>query len=432
MQGYVAKLLCEAGTKDVPVGTAIMITVEDKGSIAAFKDYKAGEGAAPKVEEAADTDKPAAKESSSSAAEPASAPKSSSAGQSKPSSSSSSSGSGSGGSKSGRVFASPLAKSLAKEQGYELSEITGTGPDGRIIAADVREFEPSAQSQRAASAADGGSSKSDSAATSSTGGLQKHTEGARPAGKQPPAAAAGKAPTVSGEAGYSDFELGEEAKAIAAQMTKSKQTVPHYYLTVDLNLEALLKLRSQLNAELPADGQITLNDLMLKAAALACRAVPDVNASWMETFVRQYHSVDINLFMNTAEGLVTPLVRNVGGRGLKAVSDEIRQLTAAAAEQALPAESAATGTLSVANLGMYGVKSFAPIVTPPQACILAIGVAEERVVPNDDPAAEQIYKLANCLTVTLSCDHRVVDGAVGAAWLAAYKKLIENPVTMLL
>eukprot|EP00611_Tribonema_gayanum_P002698 TRINITY_DN12032_c0_g1_i5.p2 TRINITY_DN12032_c0_g1~~TRINITY_DN12032_c0_g1_i5.p2 ORF type:complete len:299 (-),score=114.09 TRINITY_DN12032_c0_g1_i5:110-1006(-) len=255
-----------------------------------------------------------------------------------------------------------------------------------------------------------------------------------PAGGKPKAPSPAPLPSVtpSGDGAYTDFEISEGAKEAAAKMTISKQTVPHYYLTVDLNLEELLAIRAKLNKDLPEDAQLSLNDMLLKAAALACAAVPDVNASWMESFVRQYHSVDINVFVNTDGGLVTPIVRDVGRRGLKAVSDEVRTLAHAAKESSLDASQVATGTLSVVNLGAFGVKSAAPIVTPPQACILALGTAEERVVPNDDPASEQIYKVATCLSATLSCDHRVVDGAVGAQWLAAFKKLVENPLTMLL
>ncbi|CAM9609536.1 unnamed protein product, partial [Sphacelaria rigidula] len=253
---------------------------------------------------------------------------------------------------------------------------------------------------------------------------------AAPAATATAGVAAPPRPSPTGD--FTDYPLSEEAMAIAQGLTVSKQTVPHYYLTVDLKLEKLLKVRETLNEGLPEGEKLSLNDMLLKAAALASEKVPDVNASWMDTFVRQYKSFDVNVTVGVGDGLVAPVVKDVGGRGLKAISDDVRELARGAQEQELEPHQVETGTFTVTNLGAYGVKNFAPIVRMPQACALALGAAEERVIPNEDPESEEIYQLETMLSATLSCDHRVVDGAVSAQWLAAFRGLVENPLTMLL
>lgn len=378
--GVLAKILVGTGN-EVAVGTPIMVVVEEEADAGAFGDFVAPATGPPAEPTAAAPAVPP-----SVPAAPAPAPAAPAAPAAPPLAASAPPGD--------RVFASPLARKLAKDAGYDISQITGTGPKGRIIATDVITFSPTT-----------------AAAVT--------------------AAAAPTAAPVVGD-GFVDHPISESAREIAARLTQSKQQVPHYYLSVDLELDALLTLRSQLNAVLPDDEQLTLNDLLVKAAALAAKAVPDVNASWMETFVRSHQRFDVNVVMGVGDGLVAPVVKDVGAKGVKAISDEIRGLAVSAEEGSLAAQDVQVGTFTVLNLGMFGVKSAAPIVTQPQAATLALGAAEERVFPNDDPESEQVYRVATAMTATVSFDHRVVDGAVGAGWLASYKKLVENPMTMLL
>jgi pyruvate dehydrogenase E2 component (dihydrolipoamide acetyltransferase) len=303
----------------------------------------------------------------------------------------------------GRVVASPKAHVLAKELGYDISLIPGTGPKGRILAADVKEFLPSA----------------DVAATVN--------ESATPA---PAQAVMASALPVPG-AGYTDYPLSEQAKEVAARLAQSKRNVPHYYLTVDVSCDALLKIRTTLNAALGEDQQLGVYEILLKAAAMSMKTVPSANASWMDSVVRVYESVDLNVVVGTGDELYTPVLRNVAGKGLSAISKELKA-GVLALEQDEDDAVGGLGTFTVMNLGMYGINSCAPIIREPQACALAIGAMENRIVPNDDAESEEIYKESVVMTATLSCDHRVVDGAVGAQWLAAFKSHVENPTTLLL
>lgn len=376
-EGVIAKILVDAGS-EIKVGAPIMITVSDPSDVAAFKDYKLETSSAP--EPTAPSPAPDATPAPAATPAPIQAPTpvvSPSTGD--------------------RVFASPLARKLAKEAGYEISGIPGTGPIGRIIAADVVGFTPAA-----------------APAVEEVAGV---------------AAPAEVAP-VQG-IGYVDYPISDQAREIAARLTKSKQEVPHYYLSVEIELDSLLALRKELNAAV-GDDSVTLNDLLVKAAALAMKATPGVNASWLGSSVRVYDRCDVNVVAGVGDGLVAPVVKDVGALGLKALSDDIRAKVESAESGTLRPEDCAIGTFSIVNLGMYGVKSASPIVTEPQAAVLALGAAAERVLPNEDPDAEEIYRMATMLTATCSFDHRVVDGAVGAQWLAAYKQLVENPVTMLL
>ena len=246
------------------------------------------------------------------------------------------------------------------------------------------------------------------------------------------AMAAPTAPPVAG-VGYTDYPLSESAKETAAALTHSKQNVPHYYLTVDISMDALLQMRASLNESLGEDEMLGTYELLLKAAAAAMKAVPSANASWMDSVVRVYDSVDINVVVGNGDALYTPVIRNVGARGVKSLSQDLNQFVAAVEQESgLGQEFASMGTFTVMNLGMYGIKSCAPIIREPQACALALGAMENRIVPNDDEASEEIYKESVMLTATLSCDHRVVDGAVGAGWLSAFKTHVENPSTLLL
>uniref|UniRef100_A0ACD5ZMY0 Uncharacterized protein n=1 Tax=Avena sativa TaxID=4498 RepID=A0ACD5ZMY0_AVESA len=231
--------------------------------------------------------------------------------------------------------------------------------------------------------------------------------------------------------GYVDLPNTQIRKITANRLLQSKQTIPHYYLTVDSRVDKLIKLRSELNPLQDASGgkKISINDLVIKAAALALRKVPACNSSWMNDFIRQYHNVNINVAVQTEHGLFVPVVRDADKKGLATIADEVKQLALRAKENSLKPAEYEGGTFTVSNLGgPFGIKQFCAIVNPPQSAILAIGSAEKRVIPG----AEGQFEVGSFMSATLSCDHRVIDGAMGAEWLKAFKGYIENPTTMLL
>jgi len=406
--GVVAKILAEAGTNEVKCGDPILIVVQDEGDVAAFKDYvlegalsvSTSKAPAPAVESL-----PSSASDAASPAAPSSPP---------PGSAAAPVASAATTAAEGKIMASPLAFKLAKEQGYDIAAILGTGPGGRIIADDVREYVPMSSYVAATPAA--------------------ATTVAAPAAAIQ-VSASPLPPDVG--AGYTDYPLSQSALATATRLTQSKRNVPHYYLTVDLKLDALLKFRSSLNEALSTKKDdspvISLNDLLLKAVACSMKTVPEANASWMDTFVRVYDNVDINVVVGGGEGLYAPVIKNVNSLGIRSIGDEFASVSRAAEEGTLTAEASAIGTFSVVNLGMYGIKSAAPIIMEPQACMLALGAAENRIIPKENPVDEiDVYQQSVLMTVTLSCDHRVVDGAVGAKWLSAFKNHVENPNTLLL
>lgn len=389
--GVIAKILVEAGPSEIRCGKPILITVEDAAHVAAFKDYVVEASAAPAAPAA-----PAAAAVPASAPAPAVLPAAVPAtAASVPLAAATPSG--------GLVVASPLAHMIAKDMGYDVSTIPGTGPGGRVIAADVREFVPSV-------------------ATAST---TSSTEAA------PAQVAMAAAPPIQG-AGYTDYPISASAKEVANRLAQSKKNVPHYYLTVDIAMDELLKLRSTLSGAIGKDSNLGVYELIVKAAAASMKAVPSANAAWMDSVVRVYDSVDINVVVGTGDKLYTPVIRDCGGKGVKSISDELNSAVEAVESGEFGSEFATMGTFTVMNLGMYGIKSCAPIIREPQSVALAIGALENRIVPNDDPDSEEIYKESVMMTATLSCDHRVVDGAVGAQWLSAFKSHLESPSTLLL
>lgn len=280
-----------------------------------------------------------------------------------------------------RRFASPLARRLAAQWHVNLLDVQGTGPRGRIVRRDVE-----AARDRAPLAA--------------------APQSSRAAGRRVP---------------HSGMR-----RAIARRLTESKQQVPHFYLTVDCRMDALLALRAQANQS--GAVKLSVNDFIVRAAALALREVPEVNASWHEDAIEFHAGADISVAVATDGGLVTPIVRDADVKPLSAIAAEIVELAGRAKVNRLKPEEFTGGSLTVSNLGMYGIKQFAAIINPPQAAILAVGAAERRPVVDDNGD----LKAATVMTVTLSADHRVVDGAVGARWLAAFRALIEAPVRILL
>ena len=292
-----------------------------------------------------------------------------------------------------RVFASPLARRLAGQAHIELASITGSGPRGRIVKRDVE-----------AAIAGGGAASA-------------------------PIAAAHVPPVVAGEA-YTEVPNSAMRKVIARRLSESKRDIPHYYLSVDCELDALLGLRAELNTR-SAEGagayKISVNDFIVRAIALALKRVPEANASWTDDAVRLFSAVDVCVAVATPGGLITPIIRGADAKGLAAISGETRDLAQRAREGKLAPEEYRGGGFTVSNLGMYGIKEFAAVINPPQSCILAVGMGAQRPVVKDGALA-----IATVMSCTLSADHRSVDGAVGAQFLAAFKELIEEPLTMLL
>jgi pyruvate dehydrogenase E2 component (dihydrolipoamide acetyltransferase) len=220
-------------------------------------------------------------------------------------------------------------------------------------------------------------------------------------------------------------------KVIARRLSEAKSTIPHFYVSMDIHLDALLKLRAELNAASPKDGpgafKLSVNDLIIKAAAVTLRRFPNVNASWTDDAILQYHDVDISVAVSIPDGLITPIIRKADQKGLSAISAEMKDLAARAKSGKLKPEEFQGGGFSISNMGMFGVSSFSAIINPPQAGILAVSAGEQRPVVKDGALA-----VASVMTCTLSVDHRVIDGALAAEWLAAFKKVVEAPLSLML
>ena len=282
-----------------------------------------------------------------------------------------------------RIFASPLARRLASQHGLDLAQIPGSGPHGRIIKRDI---DASVAAPRGAGAA------------------------------------------VAAAGGFQDIPHSNVRRIIARRLTEAKQHIPHFYLTINCRLDRLLALRAELNAVAEGEGaRLSVNDFVIRAAALALRKVPAANASWMDDAVRLYRGADISVAVATPRGLVTPVLRQADRKSLSQISAEIRVLAQRGREGRLLPEEYQGGGFSISNLGMYGIREFAAIINPPQACILAVGAAEKRPVVQDDALA-----IATVMTCTLSVDHRAVDGALGAGFLAAFRQMIEEPHRLVL
>ncbi|KAM4546978.1 dihydrolipoyllysine-residue acetyltransferase component of pyruvate dehydrogenase complex, mitochondrial isoform 1-T1 [Fundulus diaphanus] len=381
-EGYLAKILVSEGTRDVPLGAPLCIIVEKESDIGAFKDYvETGMGdvsAQPPAPTPPPVTAPAPSAAPAAAAAPAAPRK-------------------------GRVFASPLAKKLAAEKGIPLAQVSGSGPDGRVTRKDIESFVPPKVAPTVAAAPSPAAAR------------------AAPTPSAAPAAPAGT---------FTDIPISNIRKVIAQRLMQSKQTIPHYYLSVDVNMDRVLELRKELNEEVKGQNiKLSVNDFIIKASALACLKVPECNSSWMDTVIRQNHVVDVSVAVSTANGLITPIVFNAHIKGLAAITSDVATLAAKAREGKLQPHEFQGGTFTISNLGMFGIKNFSAIINPPQACILAVGGSEKRLMPADN---EKGFDVSNMMSVTLSCDHRVVDGAVGAQWLAEFRKLLEKPVTMLL
>jgi pyruvate dehydrogenase E2 component (dihydrolipoamide acetyltransferase) len=312
---------------------------------------------------------------------------------------------GNGHDKGERVFASPLARRMAAQAGIDLATLKGSGPNGRIVKADVE---------------------------AAMAGTAPRAEAAPAAAAPAPAPApAPKAPAAPIAAPHTLVPHSTMRKVIARRLSESKATIPHFYATVDVELDPLLKLRAELNAKSPKDGpgawKVSVNDMIIKASAIALRRLPKVNASWQDDGMVMYQDVDISVAVAIPDGLITPIIRKADLKGLATISNEMKDLAARAKAGKLKPEEFQGGSFSISNMGMMGVKDFAAIINPPQAAILAVSAGEQRPVVKDGALA-----IATVMTVTLSVDHRVIDGALAAEWLGVFKGIVEDPLQMML
>ncbi|HHY50159.1 MAG TPA: pyruvate dehydrogenase complex dihydrolipoamide acetyltransferase, partial [Alphaproteobacteria bacterium] len=308
-----------------------------------------------------------------------------------------------------RVFSSPLARRLAKESGLDISKISGSGPHGRVVKTDVEKAAASGTAKAAPSAGTAAPAAAPLAKPASDDAVLKLFE----------------------EGSYELVPHDGMRKTIARRLTESKQTIPHFYVSVDCELDALLALRAQLNDAAPKKDdkpacKLSVNDMVIKAMALALRDVPDANVSWTESAMVKHKHADVGVAVSIPGGLITPIIRHAESKSLSAISNEMKDLGKRARERKLKPEEYQGGTTSVSNMGMMGVSNFAAVVNPPHATILAVGAGQERVIVRNKEMV-----IATVMTVTLSTDHRAVDGALGAELLQAFKRYIENPMGML-
>jgi len=395
-EGTITKLLVAEGTDEVPVGQVIATMAEEGEDASTAPAPKAAEKPAPK---AAETPAPAPPEQKAgeTGAEPVPATKAA-ANPAKPTPAPTlNDASGD------RVKASPLARRLAEAKGINLASLTGSGPNGRIVKADLDK------------APEGDAAAAPAAAPSPAAAAQAS---AAPV----PATVHGAPEGVPMEA----VKLSNMRKTIARRLAESKQTVPHFYLTVDIRLDPLLKLRGELNGALSEDKKLSVNDLVIKALALALIEVPDANVQFAGDQLYKFGRADVSVAVAIPGGLITPVIRDAENKRLSQIAVEMKDLAARARDGKLKPEEFTGGTASLSNLGMYGIKQFDAVINPPQGLILAVGAGEKRPYVVNDAIA-----IATVMSATGSFDHRAIDGAVGAQFMAAFKKLLENPLAML-
>ena len=375
-EGVIAKILVSEGTEGVKVGTVIAIIAEEGEDVATVA--ASGGEAAPKAAAA-----PAKAEAEAPAAAPKAADAPAAAAPAE-----------------GRVKASPLARRLAQDKGIDLAAVTGSGPNGRIVKGDL----------------DG--AKADTAKSAAA-------PAAAPAEKTP-AAPAPAAPTGAQDFGipHEVVKLSGMRKTIARRLTESKQQVPHIYLTVDIQLDKLLKLRGELNAGLASRKvKLSVNDLLIKALGVALAEVPECNVQFAGDQMLQFKRADISVAVSIPGGLITPIITDAGSKGVAAISDAMKDLASRAKDGKLKPEEYQGGTASLSNMGMFGIKQFEAVINPPQGMIMAIGAGEKRPFVVDDS-----LQVATVMSATGSFDHRAIDGADGARLMKAFKELIENPI----
>lgn len=391
-EGKIGKIMVAEGTEGVKVNAVIAVLLqegEDAGAIGAgaSKPPEAPKAEAPKAEAPALAPAPAAKAPEAAPAPAPAAPAKS---------------------EGGKVFASPLARRLAKEAGIDVASIAGSGPKGRVVKSDVE----------AAKAGKGATKPAPAAAPAGAalaGGMSKN-----------------QVIALYEEGSYELVPNDGMRKVVAARLTESKQTVPHFYLTLDCKIDALLAAREQINASAPKSKEgkpafkLSVNDFVMKAWAVALQRVPTANATWAGDSILYHKRSDVAVAVSVPGGLFTPVVKSCDTKTLREISEEVKDLATRARNKKLAPHEYQGGSSSVSNLGMFGIKEFAAVINPPHGTILAVGVGEERVYPENGQ-----IKIGQFMTVTLSCDHRAVDGALGAEVLGVFKGLIENPVMML-
>lgn len=389
-EGTIAKILVPEGTQDVPVNDVIAVLAGEGEDVKAAGSAKPSASAAP----------PKAAEAPATAPAPA-APKAA-----PPPMAAAPAAQGNG--HAGRVFSSPLARRIAKEAGIDVGMVTGTGPHGRVVVRDVEQA--------------------------------KSGKGLKAPAAAPSGGAPLIAPTMSDKQILSLFEPGSYdivphdgmRRTIAQRLTASIQSVPHFYLTIDCDIGKLLAAREEINAAAPKDKEkkplykISVNDFVIKAMAVALQKIPNCNVSWTESGMVKHHHSDVGVAVAMPGGLITPIIRKAETKTLSTISNEMKDFAARARTRKLKPEEYQGGTTAVSNLGMFGIKDFTAVINPPHATILAVGTSEERPVVRGGK-----IEIAQMMSVTLSCDHRAIDGALGAELIGAFKQLIENPVMMM-
>jgi len=305
-----------------------------------------------------------------------------------------------------RVFASPLARRIAEQKGIDLASVKGSGPHGRIVKSDVEAAKPGQAAPRPAPAQPGAASQAAPAAA------PRQVQSLEQQGIAP--------------GSYDLIPLDGMRKTVARRMTESFRDVPHFPLTIDLEIDNLLAARGKINGLLGNDARVSVNDMVIKAAAVALKRVPEANASYTPEGIAMHHHADIAMAVAVPGGLITPIIFAAETKGLAQIAKEAKDLAERARSKKLKPEEYLGGTFSISNLGMFGIKSFASIINEPQGAIMSVGAGEKRPVARGDQLA-----IATVMSVTLTCDHRVVDGATGARFLAAFRALIEDPITMI-
>lgn len=392
-EGTLAKIIVPAGTADVPVNQIIAVLAGEGEDVKAASSAAAS--AAPPAKPQAQAAPPAAAPAPKPTPQPQAAPAPAQPAMSAPAPAHD----------GNRVFSSPLARRLAKDAGIDVSRIQGSGPHGRVVARDVE----AAQSGK---------------------GLK--APGAAPAAYVPPAGPSDQQVRALFEDGsYEVIPHDGMRRTIAQRLTQSTQTIPHFYLTMDCNIDKLMIAREEINASAPKDKEgkpaykLSVNDFVIKALAIALQKIPNANVSWTEAGMLKHKHSDVGVAVAMPGGLITPIVRKAEMKSLSTISNEMKDFAARARARKLKPEEYQGGTTAVSNLGMYGIKDFTAVINPPHSTILAVGTGEQRAIVKNGK-----IEAATIMSVTMSCDHRAVDGALGAELIGAFKALIENPVMM--
>ncbi|EPZ33982.1 Chloramphenicol acetyltransferase-like domain-containing protein [Rozella allomycis CSF55] len=365
-EGFLVKVLVQEGTKDVPISKPLAVLAENKEDLDSFKDFTVE--TKPAEAKKVVTPKPVIEtQKNESIIEKKADVAEAKEGE--------------------RLLASPVARMMAKEKGIDLNLVQGTGPKNRITKWDVQNFSPKESTQNVQAVASAQSTNL-----------------------------------------FIDIPLTNMRKVIAQRLTESKSQVPHYYLSVDIRMDSLLALREKLNAKSQQQYKLSVNDFIIKACASALKQHPHVNSSWQKDFIRQYKNADISIAVSTETGLITPIIKNACCKGIATISNEMKELAGKAKANKLQPHEFQGGSFTISNLGMFGIKNFTAIINPPQACILAVGTTEKRVVVEESGS----FATQQVMNLTLSSDHRVVDGATGAKFLQTLKGLLEDPITLML